>query len=145
MTQPEERPMPDLITWEPAMSVGVAILDEDHRRIMKLINKLHDAMVQGQGRDVLGDIFHGLMVYISLHFEAEEDMFVLTDYPGLAEQRQQHKEMASKAASFKMNFEENRDSVMPMEVLYFLKDWWIDHIMNADRKYAAHLNAHGIR
>ena len=136
--------MTDLITWAPRMSVGVAILDEDHKRIMAMINKLHDAMVIGHAKDILGEIFHDLMVYINLHFETEEAMFDQTGYQGGDEQKKLHKEFAAKTLSIKQQFKENPQSVQPMEILYFLKDWWLDHIMNTDKKYASFLNAHGI-
>jgi len=127
------------------MSVGVAILDEDHKRIMNMINKLYGAMLEGKGQKILGEIFHDLTVYINIHFEAEESMFELTGYPGAAEQRRQHQVMAQRSMEAKQKFQEDKDAVMPMEILYFLKDWWIDHVMNSDRKYKAHLNANGIR
>ncbi len=137
--------MPDLIAWAPRMSVGVAILDEDHKRIMKLINRLHDAMLEGRAMKIMGDIFHDLIVYINLHFEAEEAMFEQTGYEGAAEQVRQHKEFTTKTFAIRDQFRENPESVKPMEILYFLKDWWLDHIMNTDKKYASFLNANGIR
>jgi hemerythrin-like metal-binding protein len=137
--------MTDLISWAPRMSVGVAILDEDHKRIMTMINKLHDALAKGEGKKILGDIFHGLMVYISIHFECEEAMFAQTGYQGAAEQKKQHDEMTAKTLAIRQQFHDDPDSVKPMEVLYFLKDWWLDHIMNADKKYASFLNANGIK
>ena len=137
--------MVDLITWAPRMSVGVSILDEDHKRIMKMINKLHDAMAEGRAKKIMGEIFHDLMVYINLHFETEESMFKQTGYEGATEQVRQHKEFATKTMLIMGQFREDPESVKPMEVLYFLKDWWLDHIMNADKKYAPYLNANGIR
>ncbi|MDD5587046.1 MAG: bacteriohemerythrin [Alphaproteobacteria bacterium] len=137
--------MTDLIKWEPSMSVGVAILDEDHRRIMSMINKLYGAMHKGEGREVLDEIFRDMMAYINVHFEAEEELFEKTGYAGADEQKRQHRLMAQRAREERRKFEENESAVMPMEIMYFLKDWWLDHVMNADKKYATHLNAHGIR
>lgn len=136
--------MTDLITWAPRMSVGVALLDEDHKRIMKLINKLHDAMIEGAGHRVLADIFRDLIAYISIHFDAEEELFERTGYQGAEEQQKAHRQMAQRTHEIYMQFQNDPESVKPMEVLYFLKDWWNDHIMNTDKKYAMFLNAHGI-
>jgi len=137
--------MPMLINWDSSMSVGVAILDEDHKRIMNMINKLYNAMLEGKGKKILEEIFHDLTVYVNIHFEAEEGMFELTGYPGAAEQHRQHKEMTQKAMEYKQKFQHEPNAVMPLEMLNFLKDWWLDHVMNSDRKYAAHLNAHGLK
>jgi hemerythrin len=137
--------MTELITWDPDMSVGVTILDEDHKRIMNLINKLYDAILEREGKDVLDDIFIGLMVYINLHFEAEEALFEETGYAGADEQKRQHRVMAQRAKEARQRFEEDKNAVMPMEIMYFLKDWWLDHILNTDKKYAEHFKAHGIK
>ena len=137
--------MTDLIIWEPSMSVGVAILDEDHKRIMNIINKLYNAILEGDGKDILDEIFHDMMAYINIHFEAEEELFAQTCYAGADEQKRQHRLMAQRATEARQKYEDNKEAVMPMEIMYFLKDWWIDHILNTDTKYAAHLHAHGIR
>lgn len=127
------------------MSVGVAILDEDHKRIMNLINKLYAAMQEGGGKEALDDIFHDLLVYISLHFEAEEGLFEQTHYPGADEQKAQHSAMKARVVEEKKKYDLNEKGVLPIEMLLFLKDWWLDHIMNLDRKYATHLKTHGIK
>lgn len=137
--------MTDLIEWKSEMSVGVAILDEDHKRIMKMINKLHAAMMDGSSKKIMGEILHNMIVYINLHFESEEDLFDQTGYGGAEDQKQQHAGMRAKTLSMNQKFNEAPDSVRPVEILVFLKDWWIDHIMNKDMKYAAHLNSQGIR
>jgi len=137
--------MADLLNWEPGMSVGVAILDEDHRRIMKAINRLYSAMLEGAGKEALSETFHEMMVYINLHFECEEELLEQTHYPDAAEQKAHHMAMAARLKEYRRKYEKDASSVMPVEMLNFLKDWWLDHIMNLDRKYAAHLKAHGIK
>ena len=137
--------MADLISWEPGMSVGVSVLDEDHKRIMNMINRFYNALCDGEGKDTLDEIFHDLMVYINLHFESEEAMLKQTHYPGADDQKAHHKAMAARVVAEKKKYEQNENSKAPIEMLNFLKDWWVDHIMNLDRKYAAHLKAHGLK
>ncbi len=137
--------MAKLIAWTEEMSVGVAILDEDHKRIMKMINKLHAAMQEGKGRDIMADIIHDLFVYINLHFETEEEMFERTGYEGTSEQKAQHSAMKVKSLELKQSYIASPESIAPIEILLFLKDWWLGHIMHTDKKYAPFLNAHGIR
>ena len=45
-----------LMTWTDRMSVGVAVLDEDHRKLVAMVNELYDAMQAGQGKEKLGRV-----------------------------------------------------------------------------------------
>ena len=137
--------MSDLIIWSPSMSVGVDILDDDHKRIMVLINKLHEAMLEGKGKKLLGEIFDGLIAYIKLHFDSEEALLEQNNYPDVGAQKSMHREMDQKVQSIAQQFRDDPDSVRPMEDLCFLRDWWVDHIMNSDQKYTAFLNERGVR
>ena len=137
--------MTNLIAWTEEMSVGVAILDEDHRRIMKMINMLYLAMQEGKGKQIMTEIIHDLFAYINLYFETEEEMFDQTGYEGGPEQKAEHHKMKTKSLEMKQNFLNAPESVTPIELLVFLKDWWVNHIMHTDKKYATFLNAHGIR
>ena len=89
--------MTNLIAWTEEMSVGVAILDEDHRRIMKMINMLYLAMQEGKGKQIMTEIIHDLFAYINLHFETEEEMFDQTGYEGGPEQKAEHHKMKTKS------------------------------------------------
>ena len=137
--------MSDLITWTPSMSVGVSVLDEDHKRIMALINDLHKAIKEGEGKDALGDIFHGLHVYINLHFETEEAILKQASYTGTHDQELAHIKMKERTQEIRRQFRDDPSAVHPTELLVFLRDWWVDHIMNSDMKYADHLRAKGVR
>lgn len=137
--------MTNLISWTEEMSVGVAILDEDHKRIMKMINMLYLAMKEGKARQIMADIIHDLFVYITLHFETEEEMFDQTGYEGGPEQKEEHRNMKAKAIEMKQKFLNAPEAVTPIDLILFLKDWWFGHIMHTDKKYATFLNDHGIR
>jgi len=44
-----------LIEWSPAYSVKVKKFDDQHKKLIELINQLHDAMKAGQGNAMLGE------------------------------------------------------------------------------------------
>ncbi|MCC6132451.1 MAG: hemerythrin, partial [Acidobacteria bacterium] len=52
-----------LITWSDELSVGVSAFDNQHKRLVALINELHDAMSAGKGSKVLGKILSELADY----------------------------------------------------------------------------------
>ena len=64
--------------------MGVPSLDEQHKNLISLVNKLNDAMKSGRGKDVLGDILAKLVNYTKTHFAAEEQLMRMHSYPDLA-------------------------------------------------------------
>ena len=43
-----------LMTWTEKLSVGVGVLDEDHKRLVGMVNELYDAMQAGHGKETVG-------------------------------------------------------------------------------------------
>ena len=64
-----------LIAWDQGFSVGVGSIDEQHKKLIGLLNDLHDAMRFGKGRDVLGKVLAELIDYTAYHFRTEEGLF----------------------------------------------------------------------
>ena len=50
-----------LITWSSMFSVGVAEIDNQHKKLVELINQLNDAMHAGKGADVMGKVLSELV------------------------------------------------------------------------------------
>jgi hemerythrin len=71
----------ELIQWNNNLSVGIAEIDSQHQRLIKLINDLNDAMRVGKGKDVTGKIINELTNYTLTHFTKEESYFAKYAYP----------------------------------------------------------------
>jgi len=132
-----------LVTWDASYSVKVDKCDEDHKKMISLINALHDAMLAGKGAQVIQQIVGELDDYASFHFAREESLLEKTHYPALGPHRAQHREFVKKMEQFQRDLEGATigESVL---VADFLKDWWTNHIMQTDRQYSAHLNDNGV-
>ncbi|MGA2938094.1 MAG: hemerythrin domain-containing protein [Syntrophobacteraceae bacterium] len=61
-----------LIQWNDSLSVNVVDIDKQHQKLVGMINELNDAMRQGKGKDALGKIVNGLIIYAGTHFKTEE-------------------------------------------------------------------------
>jgi hemerythrin len=124
------------------MSVGVKALDDDHKRLIDLLNKLHDGMKSGRGKEVVGKVLDDLVSYTKYHFAREEEFFDKTGYPG-DDHKKEHKELVDQAVKLQSRYKSG-ESVLSIETLDFLKNWLNGHILGTDKKYTAHLNANGI-
>lgn len=57
-----------LLEWNKNLSVGVEKIDQQHKELIEILNKLYLAMKQGQARDEMGKIFLELVSYTECHF-----------------------------------------------------------------------------
>src|SRR5580658_7309964 len=85
-----------LVTWSPTYSVKVKRFDDDHQQLFSILNKLHDGMVAGHGKDVLEGVLTDLLRYTEKHFTAEEAVMRELNYPQLAAQIEQHRKFTDK-------------------------------------------------
>ena len=70
-----------LIEWTDELSVGIESIDEQHKKLVNMINALNDAMLTNSSNELLGTIFTGLAAYTQKHFAYEENMFAEYNYP----------------------------------------------------------------
>ena len=133
-----------LIEWKDAMSVGIPSIDNQHKQLVDLINRLNAAMEDGETDKELGRIFSDLVAYTDQHFRHEEDLFERHAYPMQDAHRREHDALREKAISLKQRVDDG-EFVLGVEVMNFLRDWLKSHIMGSDRAYSEHLRRHGAR
>jgi hemerythrin len=130
--------------WSAQYSVGVAKIDEQHRKLVGFLNDLYEAMKAGQGKETLGQVLDGLVDYTRTHFAAEEGMMKLYGYPDLPAHKAVHEKMTAKVLDIQREFKAGKIS-SPIQVTNFLKDWLAKHISETDRRYAPHFAQRGVK
>jgi len=124
------------IQWNDSFLINFREIDSQHKRLVDMINDLDDAMRQGKGKDVLGKIITGLVVYTKTHFETEEKYLTEFGYPGLDEQKQEHAEFVKTITDFKNDFQSGQLG-LSIKVMDFLSNWLTHHIKHLDKQYAS--------
>lgn len=132
-----------LIQWNHNLSVQVNELDNQHKKLIQMINDLQDAMRAGKGKDVVGKILNELVRYTLDHFSTEEKYFDRFDYPDTAAHMDEHARFVKEVAGFKKEFEEGRIG-LTIKLMNFLSDWLQKHIMGSDKKYGPFFNEKGL-
>ena len=133
-----------LITWKDEFSVGVTEFDNQHKVLIDLINKLHDAMRAGTGKQALSEILEELVSYTKFHFANEEKHFSQYSYPEISSHKLEHDKLTRQVMEFQRDYNEGKSS-MSIDVMSFLKDWLIKHIGGIDKKYTQFFNSKGVR
>jgi len=52
------------INWSDRYSVGNAHLDSQHQELFRIVNALHEAILERRSRDHLGELFEELEKYV---------------------------------------------------------------------------------
>ncbi|SPF36048.1 Hemerythrin-like metal-binding protein [Candidatus Sulfopaludibacter sp. SbA4] len=128
-----------IFPWRDAYSVGMPEIDNQHKGLIRLINELQSAMMEGNGKNVLAGIMDDLVRYTESHFAFEEAMMRKRGYSQLAAHSAEHKRLTGQVCELRDKFRGGKVTIS-MEVMKFLKDWLADHILNRDQAYAKELN-----
>jgi len=132
-----------LFEWTQEYSVSVLRFDTEHKKLFSLINELNEAMAEKRGRFVVARVLHELADYARWHFAGEESAMRRANFVGLEQHVAEHQEFSAKVEKFYAECD-NSYSTVPIEVLYFLRDWLQKHVLITDRLYAEALNRAGI-
>ena len=133
-----------LLSWKDEYSVNIREIDDQHKRLVDLINELHEAMVQQKAKEVLGGVLSKLVNYAASHFAAEEKLMEGNGYPEFAEHKSKHVAMTAKVLALQKDWQAGK-AALGIEVSQFLRDWLDKHILGTDKKYTPFLNSKGVK
>lgn len=86
--------------WSDKLLTGVREVDEQHKKLVALINELYDAMKQGKGKEVIDKALDELVKYAGYHFSTEETLMTKYGYPELASHKREHENFKAKIKDF---------------------------------------------
>ena len=137
-----------LIEWNDSLKLGIAVVDRQHERLVGIINRLHEATMDGRGADVIGEILDELIIYTATHFSMEEKYFAQFEYADAEEHKREHDALIEKVSAFANDFERalgSSRSDLARELLQFLQIWWRYHMMETDSKFVTLFKERGLK
>ncbi|MDW7645240.1 MAG: bacteriohemerythrin [Desulfuromonadales bacterium] len=137
--------MAAFMEWNDKISVGIEEIDEQHKQLLDLINRLYSAMVSGEQKlQVAKDVLNELMQYTIVHFAVEESLFRIFNYPDYEEHCAHHYKLREQVIDINRKVQSGEKMVTP-ELLVFLRKWLTNHIMVEDKAYAPVLLERGLK
>ncbi|WP_085446767.1 bacteriohemerythrin [Magnetofaba australis] len=133
----------EFFPWNDKMSVGVKQLDDEHKRLVDIVNNLHRLLKSDGERSALGAILRELTDFTVTHFEHEEALMAKHQFPGLEDQKSQHRRMVATFQHLVERFE-NGEFTVAMDVMSFARGWLTKHILGTDMQYKSFFNAKGV-
>jgi len=134
----------EAMKWTEQLSVKVELFDNEHKKLIELINKLHNAMYNGEGHSALKAILTELTDYTVYHFKHEEEALQKCNFPGLAGHKKQHEEFVNKVTETKKKYDEG-NLMLSIPTIDFLTSWIKNHIMKSDFAYSDLMHKAGIK
>jgi hemerythrin len=132
------------IEWDSSLSVGIDLIDEQHKMLIRRLNDLSSAIEMTQGEGSIVQTLDFLIEYTNFHFSAEEKCMDEYDYPGLDHQKKQHAEFKASLKNLVDDYEyEGVTRALTTSVNVFLNNWLINHIKGVDHKLGEFLQETG--
>jgi methyl-accepting chemotaxis protein/hemerythrin len=131
--------MAEYIIWKDEYSASEMTIDFQHRQIIGIINAMFALVKNKISGDEITKLLANLKNYTETHFDYEEKIIKMINYPDIKKHKTLHKIMAEKTAALCKVQKSSVNGIMPDEVLGFLKDWWVNHIRNLDVQYVPFL------
>ncbi len=132
-----------LFNWDSRLKTNISICDEQHQRLIELINNLHETSRSKADKEVLDKTLNELINYTIYPFQTEEELLDKYNFPYAARHKIEHAQFTNKIFDLRTRFEKG-DTGITMETLTFLKDWVNDHIIGTDKNYSAFLRSKGV-
>ncbi len=126
------------IAWKERFALHYQELDDQHRGLLDLLNRLLELLArQSSGQD-LTPVFQELARYALEHFAREEFYMGRSGFPGLADHRRLHAQFVRRLLDFNHRYRPD-DPLLLEELVEFLRSWLVDHITGSDFEFAPHL------
>ena len=124
-----------LIVWEQRLETGHAAIDDQHRSLVEILNRLHLAMKQGKGKPELEGILVFLKDYTLNHFAMEEGLMDRHRYSRADRHRELHAGLVAQVAELVVRYQ-GGTGPLTLEIMNFLEDWLVAHILAEDMALA---------
>jgi hemerythrin len=131
-----------LLRWRDSLALNVPAIDNDHKRLFELLNRVRFLEFAGDEPRAVADALSELLLYTQTHFRREERLMELAAYPGLEGHRRAHRKFTGQVAEIVGHFHANPRAFRVHEIYQMLADWLVDHVLGADmqiKPYVAHL------
>jgi len=121
--------------------VGVGEIDEQHRNLVYLVNRLNDALQRDESSGLIMQMFDELLDATTHHFATESRYMKESHYPEQDKHEAEHAHLVNDVAHFKVQFQQGRELL----VLQSIKDWLLNHIVYSDKRLGTYLVQHGMK
>ena len=126
-------------TWTDDLTVGHHGIDDQHKRIIDLINRYHDTLQAGGGKAALMADFKAIAEYSIRHFRDEEAEMARARYPNLERHKLIHQQLLDRVGQLTQDLATGVAGI-ETQIQFFLKSWLTAHIKGIDQQYSPYVS-----
>jgi len=134
--------MVSMLNWTDDMLVHIDEIDDQHRNLFLLINRLIIHKRNRGRREELLDLIRVLVAFAQTHFRTEDHHMAETRYPLAVAHSKEHLKFTERIKEFAGDYEQETEDLSD-RMLSFLRFWWTVHVAESDQKFAKHLKNEG--
>ena len=123
------------VVWTPNLSVGVKLIDDQHKVWFEKANGLFDAGKERRAKDYIDTMLNFLDDYTKQHFRDEEAYMEKIRYPEIDAQKRAHANFIKELAKLKSDYNESGGNILViLNANKMVIDWLTNHIKTMDKK-----------
>lgn len=134
----------DIIKWRSSYETGIPSMDEQHQQLIGLINSMYRVLRKEESIDTIEPILDEMAAYAKKHLGDEEALLQKHGFADLEEHRNFHKSYQEKVTALLREWEQ-QDEKTAKNIYTFLRQWWLQHIVEEDKKYGPFLMEAGAK
>ncbi len=134
------------IEWDDSFSVGIDLIDEQHKMLIERTNAISEAVENRRGLGKIMQTLSFMFEYTEFHFSAEEKVMTDNGYPKFDEHHKLHEDFKSRLNLMVQDFEEEgATSGLSQEITTYLNNWLVTHIKGIDTELGQILRDKGYK
>ncbi len=125
----------EIFPWNINFETGIIEIDEQHKNMVKLLNKLANCSIENRLYD-LEEIFNKLIKYAEYHFKFEENFLeqYIASKDIIEAHIKGHSSFLPKIFEIKERYKDKKLNETVDEILLFLIKWLAFHIIDEDKR-----------
>ncbi|MFW2490395.1 bacteriohemerythrin [Clostridium chromiireducens] len=128
-----------MLTWKEEYSIGIEIIDEQHKHLFEIGNQAYELLKNELRVDKYDDvvqILEDLRQYTKFHFQTEETYMLKINSDQLPIQKIEHAEFIKKIFNIDFRSLDANTNKHLNEILFFILNWILDHVLHKDKLIA---------
>lgn len=133
------------ITWTNDLFVGIELIDEQHKMLIKHLNDLSQSLESQQGPAKIATTLNFLIDYTNFHFTAEERHMAANGYPEFENHKKMHEAFKVSLGNLEEDLvEEGATQSLADSIDTLLVKWLFEHIREVDVEFGIFLKKKGV-
>lgn len=132
-----------ILNWSDEFSVNVEEIDNQHMKLLALVNTLHAAVESQIDKSVLHQMLVDLVEYTRLHFATEERLMAEHGLSQLKLHQREHHLLLRHLNELTKSVSNGRYPTFFSDY-DVSNDWFLNHILNFDKELGEQLNTKGV-